>query len=212
MSDFYAVLAEMVINGNVEEITGLTQQALHEGARAHAILEEGLLPGMNVVGWRFKAGDMFIPEVLLSASTMNAAMELLRPLLSASEAAPVGTVVIGTVEGDIHNIGKNLVTMLLEGARFKVVDLGVDITPRAFVEAVKEHKPDILAMSALLTTTMPKMAETVTALEEAGIRDRLKILVGGAPVTQEFGDKIGADGYAANAAGAVEKARALLEK
>jgi 5-methyltetrahydrofolate--homocysteine methyltransferase len=204
------MFAEMVIDGNVEGIKGLTEQVLHEGAMAHTILEEGLLPGMNVVGRRFKAGDMFIPEVLLSASTMNAAMELLRPLLSASEAAPVGTIVIGTVEGDIHNIGKNLVTMLLEGARFKVVDLGVDIAPRAFVEAAKEHKPDILAMSALLTTTVPKMAETINALHEAGIRNHLKIMVGGAPVTQEFADKIGADGYASNAATAAEKARALL--
>jgi len=185
---------------------------LSKGVRAQTILEEGLLPGMDVVGQRFKAEEMYIPEVLLSARTMGAAMEILRPLLSENEASGAGTILIGTVEGDIHNIGKNLVAMLFEGAGFKVIDLGVDVKPSAFVQAAKDHKPNILAMSALLTTTMLKMAETVDALREAGIRDRVKVMAGGAPVTQAFVDKIGGDAYASNAAAAVDEAKALLGK
>ena len=208
----FTAISEMVIEGQIGEIAAATQQALSGGAKAQTILEEGLLPGMDVVGQRFKAEEMYIPEVLLSARTMGAAMELLRPLLSESEASGAGTILIGTVEGDIHNIGKNLVAMLFEGAGFKVIDLGVDVKPAAFVQAVKEHKPNILAMSALLTTTMPKMAETVNALREAGIRDRVKVMAGGAPVTQAFVEKIGGDAYASNAAAAVDKARALLGK
>jgi len=150
--------------------------------------------------------------VLLSARTMGLAMDVLKPLLSESEAAGVGTVVVGTVEGDIHNIGKNLVAMMFEGAGFRVIDLGVDVKPQAFVAAVKEHKPDVLAMSALLTTTMPKMGETVTALREAGLRERVKVMAGGAPVTADFVAEIGGDGYATNAAAAVDKAKALLSK
>jgi len=212
MSELYGKLAESVIAGNMEEARRLTQQALDGGAAATEILEKGLLPGMDVVGQRFKAAEMFIPEVLLSARTMHAAMEILRPLLSEADAAGAGTVVIGTVEGDLHDIGKNLVAMMLEGAGFKVVDLGTDVKPAEFVGAVKEHKADILGMSALLTTTMPKMEETVKALVEAGIRDQVKVMAGGAPVTQDFVDKIGGDAYGANAASAVDKAKALVGK
>jgi corrinoid protein of di/trimethylamine methyltransferase len=212
MSEVYAKMSEVLINGNIEEIRKLTQQALDEGVQAEEILEKGLLPGMDIVGQRFKACEMFIPEVLRSAKTMHGAMDILRPFLSESEAAGVGTVVIGTVEGDLHDIGKNLVAMMLEGAGFRVVDLGTDVKPEGFVDAAKEHKPRILGMSALLTTTMPKMGETVNALKEAGIRDQIKVMAGGAPVTQDFVDEIGADAYGSNATAAVEKAKTLVGK
>ncbi len=212
MSELYGKMSEVLIVGNIEEIKKLTQQALDEGNNADEILEKGLLPGMDIVGQRFKACEMFIPEVLRSAKTMHAAMDILRPLLSDSEAAGAGTVVIGTVEGDLHDIGKNLVAMMLEGAGFKVVDLGTDVKPHDFVEAAKEQKPRIVGMSALLTTTMPKMGETVNALKEAGIRDQIKVMAGGAPVTQDFVDEIGGDAYGSNATAAVEKAKAFVGK
>jgi corrinoid protein of di/trimethylamine methyltransferase len=188
----------------------LAQEALDAGTAAKEILDNGLLAGMDVVGQRFKAGDMFIPEVLLCARCMHGAMDILKPLLSESDAAGAGTYLIGTVEGDLHDIGKNLVSMMLQGAGFKVVDLGTNITAQQFVDAVKEHHPQVIGMSALLTTTMPKMEETIAALKEAGIRDQVKIMAGGAPVTQDFVDKIGADAYGANAASAVEKAKELV--
>lgn len=212
MSELYGKMSEVLIVGNIEEIKKLTQQALDEGNNADEILEKGLLPGMDIVGQRFKACEMFIPEVLRSAKTMHAAMDILRPLLSDSEAAGAGTVIIGTVEGDLHDIGKNLVAMMLEGAGFKVVDLGTDVKPQDFVEAAKEQKPRIVGMSALLTTTMPKMGETVNALKEAGIRDQIKVMAGGAPVTQDFVDEIGGDAYGSNATAAVEKAKAFVGK
>ena len=210
MSEVYGKMSELLILGNVEEIKKVTQKALDEGSQASDILQKGLLAGMDVIGQRFKAGEMFIPEVLRSAKTMHASMEILRPLLSESEASGTGTVLIGTVEGDLHDIGKNLVGMMLEGAGFRVVDLGTDVQPEAFLAAAKEHKPQILAMSALLTTTMPKMGETLNVLKEAGIRDQIKVMAGGAPVTQDFINEIGADAYGSNATVAVEKARALI--
>ena len=210
MSESYGKMSELLISGSVEEIKKVTQQALDEGSQASDILQKGLLPGMDVVGQRFKACEMFIPEVLRSAKTMHASMEILRPLLSESEAAGTGTVLIGTVEGDLHDIGKNLVGMMLEGAGFRIVDLGADVKPEAFLAAAKEHKPQILAMSALLTTTMPKMGETLNVLKEAGIRDQIKVMAGGAPVTQDFINEIGADAYGSNATAAVEKARTLI--
>jgi 5-methyltetrahydrofolate--homocysteine methyltransferase len=209
MPDFYGAISDAILQGSLKEIKGLTQQALNEGQAAQAILDQGLLPGMDTVGQRFKVGQMFIPEVLLSAKTMAAAMEILKPLLVSGSGSGRGTVVIGTVQGDLHNIGKNLVAMMLEGAGFNVVDLGIDVKPEAFVQAVKQHKPQMLGMSALLTTTMVRMGETVHALQEAGIRDHLKILVGGAPVNQDYAIKIGADAYAPNAAAAVDVAKAL---
>jgi 5-methyltetrahydrofolate--homocysteine methyltransferase len=212
MSELYGKMSEVLISGGIEEIKKLTQQALDEGSEAPDILSQGLLPGMDIVGQRFKAAEMFIPEVLRSAKTMHAAMEILRPLLSESDAAGLGTVVVATVEGDLHDIGKNLVGMMLEGAGFKVVDLGADVKPEGFVEAAKEHKPQIVGMSALLTTTMPKMGETINALKEAGIRDQIKVMAGGAPVTQDFVDEIGADAYGSNATAAVEKAKAFVGK
>jgi 5-methyltetrahydrofolate--homocysteine methyltransferase len=212
MSEVYGKMAEALIAGDIEEVKKLTQQALDAGNAADDILEKGLLPGMDIVGQRFKAAEMFIPEVLRSAKTMHGSMEILRPLLSESLAAGSGTVIIGTVEGDLHDIGKNLVGMMLEGAGFTVVDLGTSVEPQKFVDAAKEHKPKILGMSALLTTTMPKMGETINALKEAGIRDQIKIMAGGAPVTQDFVDEIGADAYGSNATAAVEKAKAFVGK
>ena len=210
MAEIHGRISELLILGNIDEVRRLTRQALDEGVRPEEVLQRGLLPGMEVVGQRFKACEMFIPEVLRSAKTMHASMEILRPLLSEADAAGMGTVVIGTVEGDLHDIGKNLVAMMLEGAGFTVVDLGTDVKPERFVEAVKEHRPAILGMSALLTTTMPKMGETVNALREAGIRDRIKVMAGGAPVTQEFVDQMGGDAYGSNATAAVEKAKMLM--
>ena len=199
-------ISSCVIEGNLSDIQGLTNQALGEGTSAKEILDQGLMPGMDHVGVEFKAGNMFVPEVLRSAKTMSSAMEILKPILSESGVEMVGKVVLGTVKGDLHDIGKNLVGMMCEGAGFEVVDLGKDISPEDFVEAVKEHSPNIVGMSALLTTTMRSMESTIKALEEAGLRDKVKVMVGGAPVTKDFADKIGADGYASNAAAAAEMA------
>ncbi len=210
MAEDLGKIAEALIAGKVDEVDKMTKEALDAGTNADEVLNKGLIAGMDVVGQRFKTGDMFIPEVLRSAKAMSAGMESLRPLLSESETKRGGTLVIGTVEGDLHDIGKNLVGMMFEGAGFKVVNLGIDLKPQVFVDAVKEHKPDLLGMSALLTTTMPKMGETINALKEAGVRDQVKIMVGGAPVTDEYAKEIGADLYGANAASSVEKARAEL--
>lgn len=210
MSDLYASMAESVVSGDIAEIKKLIQQALSDGDKAQKILEKGLLPGMGFVGERFKNGEMFIPEVLLSAKTMSAAMEVLRPLLSEAESKGVGTIVIGTVAGDIHNIGKNLVAMLLEGAGFKVIDLGIDVPSEKFVDAVKTERPNMVGLSALLTTTMPKMKEVIDRLTETGLRKSVKVIIGGAPVTEKFARDIGADGYAPNGGEAVTIARALL--
>ena len=203
-------IAEKLIAGKIDDVKELSQQALDQGVTPRDIIDKGLLAGMDVVGRRFKAGDMFIPEVLLCARCMHGAMDILKPLLSEADSAGTGIYLIGTVEGDLYDIGKNLVSMMLQGAGFEVIDLGTNITPQQFVDAVKEHKPALLGLSALLTTTMPKMEETIKALEEAGIRDQVKIMAGGAPVTQKFVDDIGGDAYGANAATATEKAKELM--
>jgi 5-methyltetrahydrofolate--homocysteine methyltransferase len=210
MSELLAKMAESLIAGKVDEVTDLTNQALDANLSPKDILEKGLLAGMEVVGKRFKANDMFIPEVLRCAKCMHGAMEILRPLLAETGVKTAGTFVIGTVKGDLHDIGKNLVGMMFEGAGFQVVDLGINLEPAAFVEAIQEHKASLFGMSALLTTTMPKMAETINAIKEAGIRDQVKIMIGGAPVTAEFAKEIGADAYASNAASAVDKGKELL--
>ncbi len=210
MNELYEKMAKELIVGNEAEVKKLTQEAIDGGAVARDVLDNGLLAGMDVVGKRFKAGDMYIPEVLRCAKCMHGAMDLLKPLLSEADSKGAGKVVIGTVEGDLHDIGKNLVAMMMQGSGFKVIDLGVNLKPQAFVDAVKEHEPEIVGMSALLTTTMPKMEETIIALKEAGLRDQVKIMAGGAPVTQDFVDKIGADAYGANAASASDKAKELL--
>jgi len=210
MSELFGKMAESLIAGKVDEVSSLTKEALEGGLSPQDILEQGLLAGMDVVGQRFKANEMFIPEVLRCAKCMHGAMEILRPLLVASGVKMAGTLVIGTVKGDLHDIGKNLVGMMFEGAGFKVVDVGIDQEPQAFVEALKDHKAELFGMSALLTTTMPKMGETINAIKEAGIRDQVKIMIGGAPVTAEFAKEIGADAYASNAASAVDTGKELL--
>ncbi|MFO8234479.1 MAG: corrinoid protein [Bacteroidales bacterium] len=209
MSDKFGLIAESLIAGNVDEVTKLTKECLEE-AGPDDVLQKGLLAGMEVVGQRFKVGDMFIPEVMRCAKAMRGAMDILRPKLIESDIPTAGTFVIGTVKGDLHDIGKNLVLMMYEGAGFRTVNLGVDLDTEVFVNAVKEEKPDILGMSALLTTTMPRMGEVINALKEAGIRDQVKIIVGGAPVTSDYAEQIGADAYGANAAMAVDVGKSLL--
>ena len=210
MSELFGKMAETLIAGNMDELVNLTKEALDGGAAPADILDQGLLAGMDVVGQRFKAEEMFIPEVLRSAKCMHGAMKILRPLLAETGADSIGTLIIGTVKGDLHDIGKNLVGMMFEGAGFNVVDLGIDKEPQVFVDAIKEHNAKLIGMSALLTTTMPKMGETINAIKEAGIRDQVKILVGGAPITAAFAEEIGADGYASNAASAVDKGKELI--
>ena len=210
MSEILSNLSTAIIEGNLDDIVDLTQDALDDGHSAKEILDKGLMPGMDHVGAEFKIGNMFVPEVLRSARVMQSAMTLVKPLLAETDAAMTGKIILGTVKGDLHDIGKNLVGMMCEGAGFEVNDLGKDIEPDAFVEAVKEFEPDILGMSALLTTTMRAMEHTVKALEEAGVRDKVKIIIGGAPVTQAFAEQIGADGYASNAASAADLAKKFV--
>jgi 5-methyltetrahydrofolate--homocysteine methyltransferase len=210
MSEILSQISTAVIEGNLDDIVDLTEDALDEGLDAQEVLNKGLMPGMDHVGVEFRAGNMFVPEVLRSARAMQASMDILKPLLAASGVKMVGKVLLGTVKGDLHDIGKNLVGMMCEGAGFEVKDMGKDITPEAFVQAVKEYEPDVLGMSALLTTTMRSMENTIKALEEAGLRDHVKVMIGGAPVTQSFADQIGADGYASNAASAAELAKRFV--
>jgi corrinoid protein of di/trimethylamine methyltransferase len=210
MSKLMGKLAEAVIEGDLDDVVELTERAIEKEMDVAEIMNDGLLAGMDIVGQRFKVGDMFIPEVLGCAQAMKGAMEVLKPLLAQSDIKSSGKFMIATVKGDLHDIGKNLVAMLFEGSGFDVIDLGIDISVEDILKAVKEHKPDILGLSALLTTTMPKMAETINALNEAGIRDQVKVLVGGAPVTKIWADEIGANAYASNAAAAVEKGREML--
>lgn len=203
-------LSTAILEGDSDASASITQQGLDEGVSAADILNNGLIVGMNEVGVRFKAGDMFVPEVLMSAESMASGMVLLRPLLAASGTKMAGTIVMGTVEGDLHDIGKNLVSMMCEGAGFQIVNLGFDVAPDKFIEAIKEHQPEIVGMSAMLTTTMRAMGHTIKAIEEAGLRDKVKVMVGGAPVDQEFADRIGADGYGANAPASSELAKQLV--
>lgn len=210
MSEILSAISTAVIEGALDDIVELTQDALDDGLDAQEILNNGLMPGMDHVGVEFKSGNMFVPEVLRSARAMHASMDILNPLLAQSGAKMVGKVLLGTVKGDLHDIGKNLVGMMCEGAGFEVKDLGKDVTPEAFVQGVKEFEPDVIGMSALLTTTMRSMEHTINALEEAGVRDKVKVMIGGAPVTQSFADQIGADGYASNAAAAGELAKKLV--
>jgi 5-methyltetrahydrofolate--homocysteine methyltransferase len=210
MSEMYGKMSELIISANMDDLKIVVQQALDNNHPAKEIIDKGLLPGMDIVGQRMKSEELFIPEVLRSARAMQAAMDILRPFLSDQESAGLGNCVIGTVEGDQHDIGKNLVALMLQGAGLNVTDLGTGVTPQAFVEAVKVHKPRIIGMSALLTTTRLKMEETIIALQEAGLRDQIKVMCGGAPVTQKFVEEIGGDGYGANAAAAVDTAKELL--
>ncbi len=212
MSEILEQISTAVIEGDLDEIEDLTEDALDDDISAEAILNKGLMSGMDYVGVEFKAGNMFVPEVLRSARAMHTSMDIIKPLLAESGVPMVGKVLLGTVKGDMHDIGKNLVGMMCEGAGFEVEDIGKDIAPESFVEAVKEFEPDVLGMSALLTTTMRSMEGTIKVLEEAGVRDRVKVMIGGAPVTRAFADQIGADGYASNAAAAAELAKQLVSR
>jgi 5-methyltetrahydrofolate--homocysteine methyltransferase len=207
MSEVLSEITTAVISGDKDEIVDLTEDALDDGLEAQEILNEGLMPGMDHVGVEFRAGNMFVPEVLRSARAMQASMNVLKPLLAESGVQMAGKVLLGTVKGDMHDIGKNLVGMMCEGAGFEVKDLGKDVDPDTFVAEVTAFQPDIVGMSALLTTTMRAMEHTINALQEAGLRDNVKIIIGGAPVTQSFAEQIGADGYAPNAAAAVDLAK-----
>lgn len=210
MSDNYEKMSEALIKGDADEVAKFTREALEAGQDPWDILDHGLLAGMDVVGKRFKARKMFIPEVLRCAKAMSESMTLLRPLLSESKTRSSYKMVIGTVKGDLHDIGKNLVAMSFEGAGFEVINLGIDLPAETFVEAVKEHQPDILGISALLTTTMPQMKIVIEELEKANLREKVKVIVGGAPVTAEYAKKIGADVYGANMATAVEEGKSCL--
>ena len=203
-------ISEELQKGNYQEVPKLIQEALNAKIPPAKILSDGLVAGMDIVGDKFRRDELFMPEVLISAKAMQAGMNILRPKLIEAGVKLAGKIVVGTVKGDLHDIGKNLVGMLMEGAGFQVIDLGIDVPSEKFVEAVKSQKPDVLGLSALLTTTMPKMKEVVESLVEAGIRKSLKVMVGGAPVTEKFAKDIGADGYAPDAASAVEKARELI--
>jgi 5-methyltetrahydrofolate--homocysteine methyltransferase len=209
MADILEKIASNLYDGEDGQVAELVQEALDQGMGPEEVLSGGLIAGMDVVGKDFKAGDLFVPEVLIAARAMHAGMAVLRPLLAESDIPSAGKYVIGTVEGDLHDIGKNLVRMMLEGAGFETVDLGTDVKADAFVEAVREHQPVLLGMSALLTTTMVNMRGTIEALTEAGLRDSLKIMIGGAPVTAAFAEEVGADAYAPDAASAVDVARSL---
>jgi 5-methyltetrahydrofolate--homocysteine methyltransferase len=203
-------MAESLIEGQEDKVAELTQKALAEGIGATEILNNGLITGMNVVGERFKEADIFIPEVMLAAKAMTAGMEILKPRLVGSESQSLGKVILGTVSGDVHKIGKNLVGIMLTGAGFEVIDLGEGVPPQKFVETVVGEEASLIAMSALLTLTMPVMKETIDELKEAGLENRVKTLIGGATVNQQFADEIGADGYAPDAVSAVQKAKELL--
>jgi len=209
MADFER-LANGVIAGEIDKVGELTQKAVDEGVKPMEIIDNGLMSGMSVVGERFKAGDMYIPEVIMSAKAMSAGMEIVKPLLVGGDSSSKGKVLLGTVKGDLHEIGKKLVQMMMESAGLEVEDIGIDISPEKFAEAVREKKPDVLGMSALLTTTMLAMKDTIETLKEAGLRDSVKVLVGGAPVTLDFAEEIGADGWAPDAVAAKDKVLEFL--
>jgi corrinoid protein of di/trimethylamine methyltransferase len=210
LAELYEQMGEDLYDGLADEVVTAVNEALTRGRQAYEVMTEGLVAGMDIVGADFRDGILFVPEVLMAARAMKAGMEVLRPLLIASGAPRQGTMVIGTVKGDIHDIGQNLVSMMMEGAGFEVVNLGINNDSDKFLVAIRQHQPDIVGMSALLTTTMPYMKVVVDRLMEEGIRDELIVMVGGAPVTQAFADHVGADGYGADAADAVEKARRLV--
>lgn len=201
---------EGILDGNANLVVAEVQKALDAGVGPADILNKGMIAAMGEVGRLFEEGEYFVPEMLIAARAMQKGLEILKPHLSEADIQSPGKVAIGTVKGDLHDIGKNLVAMMLEGAAFEVIDLGTDVSPERFIQAVKENGAQIIAMSALLTTTMPNMKNTIEALKEAGLRDQVKVMIGGAPVTQNYADQIGADGFAEDASRAVAKARSLL--
>lgn len=210
MDEILDKISKAVIEGDPDNIGTLTELALSKGLTSDDILNKALMPGMDYVGDEFRQAKMFVPDVIFAARAMQASMDILTPLLVEAGAEMAGKVVMGTVQGDLHDIGKNLVCIMLEGAGFEVIDLGKDVAPEAFVEAVKKEKPTILGMSAMLTTTMPAMDRTIEALEEAGLRHSVKVMVGGVTVTSEFAKQIGADGYESNAPAAADLAKQLV--
>jgi methylmalonyl-CoA mutase cobalamin-binding domain/chain len=203
-------LYDKTLTGNGPDVLALTKEGLASGLGPETLLYEALIPALEEVGARFERGDFFVPEMLIAGKAMAGALEILRPLLAETGAEAIGTVVIGTVKGDVHDIGKNLVNIMFEGAGFQVIDLGVQVSPEKFVDAVRAHKPDIVGFSAFLTTTMPMFKANINALTKAGLREQVIVMVGGAPVTQEYADVVGADGYAADASAAVVKAKELI--
>ena len=209
MVDFSSITRALMA-GKADEVKNLVSSALAENTDPALLINEALIPGMSIIGERFRKNEIYIPEVLIAARAMHAGLDILRPKLVEHKVEPVATIVLGTVKGDLHDIGKNLVGMMFEGAGFKVVDLGVDVAPEKYVASVQESNAQFLGLSALLTTTMPQMQSTISALEVAGIREQVKVLIGGAPVTQDYADKIGADGYSEDAASAVVLAKELL--
>jgi 5-methyltetrahydrofolate--homocysteine methyltransferase len=205
-------LYDFTLTGNGPEVLGLTRQGLDLGLGPETLLYEALIPALEEVGARFERGDFFVPEMLIAGRAMAGALEILRPLLAETGAQAIGKIVMGTVQGDVHDIGKNLVNIMFEGAGFEVIDLGVQVAPEKFLTAVRDHQPDIVGFSAFLTTTMPMFKANINALQKAGLRDQVIVLVGGAPVTQEYADVVGADGYAADASAAVVRAKELLQR
>jgi 5-methyltetrahydrofolate--homocysteine methyltransferase len=208
MADFQAI-ADALIKGQAPKVKEMVSAAVSEGIKPGEILSRGLIAGMAVVGERFKKNEIYVPEVLIAARAMHAGMDILKPLLASTGVKPKGVFAVGTVKGDLHDIGKNLVMMMMEGAGYQIMDLGVDVTPEKFVMAIK-NGAQIIGLSALLTTTMPSMRSTIDAVKAAGLRDKVKILVGGAPLTQNYADEIGADGYSPDAASAVDIANKLI--
>ncbi|MCO5387356.1 MAG: corrinoid protein [Desulfosporosinus sp.] len=206
----YADLAQSVIEGQKDKVKEHVQNFIAAGNSPLEIVNEGLIAGMNVVGVRFKAGDMYVPEVLMAAKSMTGGLEIVKPLIAAADQKSKGKILLGTVKGDLHDIGKNLVGMLIESGGLEVINMGVDISAEDFIDAIIEHEPDILALSALLTTTMPAMQDIIEMLQEEELRDKIKVIIGGAPVSQEYADTIGADGYAPDAGSAVELCKRLL--
>src|SRR5689334_18712927 len=204
-------LYDNTLVGNAPEVKDLVNQGLEDDLGPESMLYDALIPSLEEVGARFERGDYFVPEMLIAARAMQGALDILRPLLAETDTAQVGTFLMGTVKGDVHDIGKNLCNIMLEGAGFTVIDLGVDVAPETFVAQIEEYKPDIVGFSAFLTTTMPMFKANINALEKAGVRDRVIVMVGGAPVTQEYADAVGADGYSADASSAVKKAKELIE-
>jgi len=208
--DLFAQIRQNVIEGHAPSTQTLVKQALVEGLPAEKILNDGLISAMSEVGRLFEAGEYFVPEMLVAARAMKGGLEVLRPALLAANIKSIGKAVVGTVQGDLHDIGKNLVAMMMEGAGFEVIDLGADVSPQKFVDAVNSHKPNLVGMSALLTTTMPKMKTTIEALRAAGVRNNIQVMVGGAPVTDKYAKEIGADIYAPDASSAATRAKAAL--
>ena len=212
MTDIFETIKAMVVDGKFNDIEKQVQQAVDAGTDLNRLINDALISAMDIVGKRFADGVIFVPEMLVSATTMKRGLNIIKPLLQSGETQNHGTIVMGTVKGDLHDIGKNLVTMMMEGAGFKIIDLGVDVKIENLVETLKKEKADILGLSALLTTTMPEMQEAIEVLKKEGIRDQIKVIVGGAPIDQGFADKIGADGFGKDAVAAVQLARKLMSE